>query len=150
MGAGAMRDDAKRKDDMSEAAKPLPRPAPESLPFWESAKQHRLALPRCNACAKFWFPPSRSCPHCLAADFAWLPVSGRGKIFSFVTFHRVYHPAFASEVPYVVALVELEEGPRMLSNIVGVPPDRVGCDMPVRIVYDDVVADVTVPKFTPA
>ena len=78
------------------------------------------------------------CPHCLAADFAFKPVSGRGKVYSFVTFHRVYHPAFAGEVPYVVAMVELEEGPRLLSNIVGIKPDAVACEMPVKVVFDDV------------
>ena len=136
---------------MSEAVskKPVPRPAPESVHYWQAAHQHRLELPRCNACGQFWFPPSQSCPHCLAADFAWTPVSGVGKVFSFVTFHRVYHPAFAQEVPYVVALVELEEGPRLLSNIVGVPPEAVVCDMPVKVVFDDVAEDVSVPKFAP-
>jgi uncharacterized OB-fold protein len=77
-------------------------------------------------------------------------VSGRGKVFSFVTFHRVYHPAFAGEVPYAVALVELDEGPRLLSNIVGVKPDAVACEMPVRVVFDDVATGVSIPKFTPA
>jgi uncharacterized OB-fold protein len=76
-------------------------------------------------------------------------VSGVGKVFSFVTFHRVYHPAFAQEVPYVVALVQLDEGPRLLSNIVGVPPEAVVCDMPVKVVFDDVAEDVSVPKFAP-
>ena len=131
------------------ASKPIPRPAPESVPYWQAARAHRLEIPRCNACSKFWFPPSQSCPHCLAADFAWTPVSGKGKVFSFVTFHRVYHPAFAKDVPYVVALVELDEGPRLLTNIVGVAPEKVVCDMPVKVVFDDVAADVAVPKFTP-
>ena len=136
---------------MSEAAnrKPVPRPAPESVHYWQAAREHRLELPRCNACGQFWFPPSQSCPHCLAADFAWAAVSGVGKVFSFVTFHRVYHPAFARDVPYVVALVELAEGPRLLSNIVGVPPDAVACDMPVKVVFDDVAEDVSIPKFAP-
>jgi uncharacterized protein len=135
---------------MADAArKPVPRPAPESVPYWEAARAHRLEIPRCNACGKFWFPPSQSCPHCLAADFSWVLASGKGKVFSFVTFHRVYHPAFAQDVPYVVALVELEEGPRLLTNIVGVAPEAVVCDMPVKVVFDDVAEDVAVPKFTP-
>jgi uncharacterized OB-fold protein len=132
------------------ATKPLPRPAPESAPYWEAAKQHRLELPRCNACGKFWFPPSQRCPHCLAGAFSWQAVSGRGKVFSFVVFHRVYHPAFAQEVPYVVALVELEEGPRLLTNIVGIAPEQVSCEMAVKAVFDDVADGVAVPKFTPA
>lgn len=76
-------------------------------------------------------------------------MSGRGKVFSFVTYHRVYHPAFAKEVPYVVALVELEEGPRLLTNIVGVPPDAVVCGMPVQVRFDDYDEGVSVPKFAP-
>jgi uncharacterized OB-fold protein len=139
--------------DTSEAAKPrkpLPRPAPESVPFWEAARNHRLELPRCNACGKFWFPPSRSCPHCLASDFVWTPVSGRGTVFSFVVFHRVYHPAYEGDVPYVVALIALEEGPRMLSNVVAIPPDEVRCDMAVKVVFDDIADGVALPKFAPA
>jgi uncharacterized protein len=131
------------------AKKPLPHPAPESVPYWQAARAHRLELPHCNACGRFWFPPSQLCPHCLAADFKWTPVSGRGRVFSFVTFHRVYHEAFAQEVPYVVALVELEEGPRMLTNIVGATPEAVVCDMPVKVVFDDVADEFAVPKFTP-
>jgi uncharacterized OB-fold protein len=136
---------------MGEATKPkpIPRPAPESAPYWEAAKKHRLELPRCHACGQFWFPPSRTCPHCLAADFSWKAVSGRGKVFSFVVFHRVYHPAFAEDVPYVVAVVELEEGPRLLTNIVGVAPEKVSCEMAVKVVFDDVAEGVSVPKFTP-
>jgi uncharacterized protein len=133
--------------DVLKSTKPVPRPAPESLPYWEAAKQHRLSLPKCEACEKFWFPPSRSCPHCLSAEFAFQDVSGRGKVFSFVTFHRPFHPAFTEEVPYVVALVELEEGPRLLTNILGLNPDEVTCDMPVKVVFDDVDSEHTVPKF---
>jgi uncharacterized OB-fold protein len=134
---------------MMSKPKPIPRPAPESAPYWEAAKQHKFQVPHCNACGQYWFPPSASCPHCLSTDFAFTEVSGRGKVFSFVTFHRVYHPAFEQEVPYVVALVELEEGPRLLTNIVGVPVDKVVCDMPVKVVFDDVGDGVSVPKFTP-
>ena len=76
-------------------------------------------------------------------------VSGNGKVFSFVTFHRVYHPAWEGDVPYVVALIELEEGPRLLSNIVGIAPDQVRCEMPVKVVFEDVAKDVALPKFTP-
>ena len=140
---------------MSEAAKPVPpkptpRPAPESVPYWEAAKQHRLEIPHCDSCDGWWFPPSRTCPHCLSANVGFKRASGRGKVFSFVMYDRVYHPSFVEEVPYVVALVELEEGPRMISNIVGVPPEDVRCDMPVTVVFDDVSEGVTVPKFKPA
>jgi len=136
---------------MSEAVKvpqkPLPRPAPESLPYWEAAREHRLEIPHCLDCDGYWFPPSRSCPHCVSAKVEFKQASGRGKVFSFVVYDRVYHPAFAEEVPYAVALVELDEGPRLISNIVGTPPDDVRCDMRVEVVFDDVAEGVAVPKF---
>jgi uncharacterized OB-fold protein len=130
--------------------KPTPRPAPESLPYWQAAHEHRLSIPRCDDCERFWFPPSRSCPHCLSPNFAFKDVSGRGKVFSFVTFHRVYHPAFENEVPYIVALVELEEGPRLLTNILGISHEEVRCEMPVEVVFDDVDEQTSVPKFRPS
>jgi len=130
-------------------AKPKPRPAPESLPYWQAAKEHRLALPKCEDCDKFWFPPSRACPHCLSMNVSFQTVSGRGKVFSFVTFHRVYRPAFAQDVPYVVALVELEEGPRLLTNILGISHEDVRCEMPVEVVFDDYDDEMSIPKFRP-
>ena len=135
---------------MSEYKKPIPVPSFESKPYWEGLRRHQLLMPRCNACHRYWFPPSTHCPHCSSADFTWTPLSGRGKVFTYVVYHRVYHPGFADEVPYTVALVALEEGPRMICNIVGIPPDEVACEMPVHVVYEDVAADVTLPKFTPA
>ena len=126
--------------------KPQPKPSPESAPFWEGAKAHKLLLPRCNACGRFWFPPSRRCVHCLSSDFAWAESEGQGRIYSFVVFHRVYHPAFESDVPYTVAIVELDEGPRVLANIVGISPDDVRCDMRVRVVFED-RGDMTIPQF---
>lgn len=131
------------------ATRPVPRPAPESEPYWKAAAEHRLELPQCASCRQFWFPPSRSCPHCLSATFGWSQVSGRGKVFSFVIYDRVYHPAFAEDVPYVVALVELEEGPRMVSNIVGIAPDKVRCEMPVVVTFKDVAENVAIPQFKP-
>ena len=139
---------------MSEATKPVPkpepRPAPESVPYWEAAKQHRLELPQCEACGEHWFPPSRSCPHCLSPNVKWHQVSGRGKVYSFVIFDRVYHPAFENDVPYAVALIELEEGPRLLSNVVGAAWSDLRCDMPVKVVFEDMPGGASLPKFTPA
>ena len=130
--------------------KPIPRPAPESKPYWEAAAGHRFEIPRCNACARFYFPPARSCPHCLSADVGFAPASGRGKVFSFVVFDRVYHPGFEHETPYAVALIELEEGPRLISNVIGVDPEKLRCDSPVAVVFEDVAEGVAVPKFRPA
>jgi uncharacterized OB-fold protein len=135
---------------MGEYKKPLPVPSVESKPYWDGLRAHRLLMQRCNDCRQYWFPPASRCPNCLSADFSWTAMSGRGKVFSFVVYHRVYHPGFANEVPYTVALVELDEGPRMISNIVGIAPDQVACEMPVEVVYEDIEGIATLPKFTPA
>ena len=126
--------------------KPVPRPAVESAPFWNGAKAHKFLLPRCDACGRFWFPPSQRCTHCLSAHFTWQEASGRGRIYSFVVYHRVYHPAFERDVPYTVAIIELDEGPRLLANIVGTPPDAIRCDMRVRVAFEE-RGDQTIPQF---
>ena len=126
--------------------KPVPRPAAESVPFWEGAKAETLLLPHCRSCGRFWFPPSQRCPHCLSSDFSWRESAGRGRIYSFVVYHRVYHPAFEADVPYAVAIVELDEGPRLLANIIGTAPDAIRCDMRVRVVFET-RGDQTIPQF---
>ena len=134
---------------MSETAyaKPLPQPSAESRPFWEACRRHELRLQRCLACRQYWFPPSAVCPECLSDEFEWALTSGRGEVFSFVVMHRVYHKGFANDVPYTVALIALEEGPRFLSNLVDCRPDEVHVGMPVEVVFEDVTPEVTLPKF---
>ena len=129
-------------------AKPLPRASAESRPFWDAAREHRLVLQKCKTCGSFWFPPSQRCPHCLSAEHAWTEVAGTGRVFSFVIYHRLYHKGWQGELPYVVAVIELDEGPRLVSALTGCPVDRVACDMRVRVLFDDVTPDVTLPKFT--
>jgi uncharacterized OB-fold protein len=135
---------------MAEYQKPVPVASLESKPYWEGIRQHRLLIPSCKDCGHQWFPPSLLCPNCNSAHTGWTEGSGRGKIFSYVVFHRVYHRGFATEVPYVVALIELDEGPRLLSNIVGKPPEQIACEMPVQVIFEDVAEDVTIPKFVVA
>jgi len=132
---------------MSGAVKPVPRPSAESQPYWDGAQQQKLLLQHCRACGQFWFTPSACCRHCLSAEFDWQEVSGAGRIYSFVVYHRLYHPAFEQDLPYVVALVELREGPRLLTNIVGVPWQEVRCDLPVRVTFDDDGRGMLIPKF---
>ena len=129
--------------------KPLPRISIESKPFWEGARAHRLLLQKCDACGRFWFPPSSHCIHCLSDGYAWTEVKGTARIFSFVTYHRLYHPGWEGELPYVVALIELDEGPRLIASLVGIAPEQVKCDMKVRVMFEDVSPEVTVPKFMP-
>ena len=135
---------------MSDVMMPLPRPSVETEQFWAAVQERRLLMPKCDACGTVNFPPRVACNICAKTNFTWTELSGRGKIYSFTVYHRVYHPAFKDKVPYVVAVVELEEGPRIISNIIGVPPPDVTCEMPVTVVYDMVRDDYLIPKFTPA
>jgi hypothetical protein len=132
---------------MTDYAKPLPTLTDENRPFWDSCRAGRLSLQKCGACSHIRYPISPFCPRCLSADFAWAPVSGRGTVFSYVVFHRAYHPGFKAEVPYNVALVQLEEGPRMYSNIVGTPNDQVRIGDAVEAVFEAATQEVTIPKF---
>ena len=129
---------------------PVPRPSRETAPFWAAANEERLVMPRCESCGTYFFPPSLACPSCNAERIAWVPVSGRGSVFSFVIMHRVYHPAFKDKVPYVVAVIALEEGPRLISGIVEIAPDEVRCDMPVEVRFEEVRDGIRIPKFAPA
>jgi uncharacterized OB-fold protein len=127
----------------------LPRPTPETKPFWDGAKQHKLMLPWCKACGLAHFFPRNCCPHCFAFDLEWRQASGRGKLHTYVINHK---PArgFEDKVPYVIAVVELEEGPRMMSNLVmdDTPtPEKLPIDMDLEVCFDDVTAEVTLPKF---
>jgi len=131
-------------------AKPLPHVTEETRPYWDSAKAHRLALQRCASCGRFRFPPTTFCPNCLSEASEWTPVSGRGSVYSFVIMHQVYDQAFKADVPYNVAAVELEEGPRLYSNLVGIANEAIRVGMPVRVVYDDVSEEITLVKFEPA
>ena len=131
-------------------SKAIPIPGPESIPFWEGTRKHHLMIQKCNECGHHWFPPSTVCTECGSNNIEWVQSSGKGKIFSFVIFHRLYHKGWDGEIPYVVAVIELEEGARLLSNIINTPPDNVKCDMPVKVVFEEATNNLTLPKFTPA
>lgn len=130
------------------SSKPTPVPSLESRPYWEGLKERRLLIPHCGTCGHWWFPPSALCPRCNADKPEWRAASGCGKVFSYVVFHRVYHPAYAGNVPYAVALIELEEGPRLVSNLVGVDLADIRCEMPVIVVFEE-LGEWVVPKFKP-
>lgn len=133
------------------ASTPLP-PFPviteETAPFWRSAHEHSLRLPRCGGCGRFFFPPAPICPYCWADAISFESVAGTGTIVSFVTFQRLYHPAFEGLLPYDVGVVELAEGPRLLSRIIGRSEGHapeVGA--PVEVCYEDLSAEATLPLF---
>ena len=134
---------------MTDYQKPLPIPSLESRPFWDACRRGELVIQRCDQCSAFVFPPRPLCDVCLGTSLSWTRSTGRGRVFSYVVYHRVYHQAFAPEIPYVVAIVELDEGVRLLSNIVGCPPEQVRCELPVEVVFERVTDDTTLFKFQP-
>jgi len=132
------------------AGKPVPRPTPETAFYWEGTKRGELRLQRCGACQRTFFYPRSSCPACGSTEVPWFVASGRGRLHSYVISHRAA-PGFEAEVPYAIALVELEEGPRMMANIVGVPqtPEALVLDMPLVVAFEP-RGDQMVPVFAPA
>ena len=132
---------------MDAPQKPLPEITPEMAPFWEAARRHELVLQRCAGCGSFRFPARELCSRCLSRASTWERVSGRGTLFSFAVMHQAAHPGFAADLPYAVVTVELEEGARLLSNVVGCPLRDLRIGMPLEVVFDDVTPEVTLPKF---
>jgi uncharacterized OB-fold protein len=131
--------------------KPLPQADPVTAPFWESVKAHEMKIQRCNDTGKFFFYPRGMSPFTLSDNISWEPVSGKGRVHAFSIVYNNRAPGFADEIPYVVAMIELDEGPRMMSNLIDIEPDpdHVKIGMPVEVVYDDVTDEVTLPKFRP-
>ncbi|HEY2255964.1 MAG TPA: Zn-ribbon domain-containing OB-fold protein [Variovorax sp.] len=131
----------------NEYTKPLPTLTHENRPFWDACRAGHLSLQQCASCAHLRYPISPFCPRCLSGEFAWSKVSGRGTVFSYVVFHRAYHPGFQADVPYNVALVQLEEGPRLYTNIVGTPNDQVRIGDAVEVVFERATDEIAIPKF---
>jgi uncharacterized protein len=129
--------------------KPLPAISSLNQPYWDALRNRELKLPKCDRCGKIWYPPSPLCPECWSREFTWTRLSGRGRVTSWVVFHQSYFRSFEGEIPYNVAEVELEEGPRLLTNLVGIGNDAIRTAMPVEIVFDDVTDAVTLAKFKP-
>ncbi len=130
--------------------RPLPSITPLTRPFWEAARRHELVLQRCQDCGGFRYPPGETCPGCLSERLEWVKASGRGRVFTWTVFHRAYHPAFARAVPYAVVAVELEEGPRLISNLVDCPLEALRIGLPVEVVFEDASPEISLPKFRPA
>jgi hypothetical protein len=136
---------------MAEIERPLPRfPEPDTQPFWEATKQHDLRYQVCNACSGIVFYPRGHCTRCLSRDLSWRVSRGEGTIYTFSIVRQTYHPAFARHVPYVIAWVDLDEGFRMLSNVVGVedPARDVRIGQRVRVEWQD-YESVSLPLFRP-
>lgn len=129
--------------------KPVPVVQPWSRPFWEAARAGQLVIQRCGSCRHHVFYPRLYCPHCFAEGLEWVQASGRGTIYSFTVVLNNAPSAFAADVPYVVAVIRLEEGVQMLSNVVGCDPGELRCDMPVEVTFERLDEQFTLPKFRP-
>lgn len=132
------------------ALPPLPRPYQDTEAYWAAAREHRFVIQRCKTCGEHQFYPRGVCSHCLSSDLEWMDASGRGTVYSYSVNYRAPHPGFADDLPFVLAIVELEEGPRMMTNIVDCDPESVTIGMAVTVTFDDVTDEVTLPKFRPA
>ena len=137
---------------VSQYQKPLPAPLHRetSAPFWEAARRHELAMQRCEACGRLVWYPREVCSFCLSSRLAWETLGGRGRLHSYTVIHQPANPAFREDVPYIYAMVELDEGPRIIGNLIDCRPEEARIDMPVVAVYDDVTPEVTLVKFRPA
>jgi len=126
----------------------IPHPTPETLPYFQGLKNHKLMLQKCLNCDVTYFYPRPICPACGSRDTHWYVASGKGTLYSYVISHRDT-PGY--QAPYVIAVVELEEGPRMMSNLIDIAPspDHITCDMPLEIYFDDVTDTTTLPRFKP-
>ena len=138
---------------MASSGKPqqaLPRLDEESRGWFEGLARHELWFQRCGSCATIRFYPRAVCTVCLSSEVMWERASGRGTVYTFTVTYQNQAPGFRDELPYVMAYVELDEGVRMLTNIVGCAPDAVRIGMPVEVVFEDATSAVTLAKFRPA
>jgi uncharacterized OB-fold protein len=131
-------------------AKPVPTPSADSLEFFEGAKQGRLLVQRCADCGRCRFVARRRCDACGSPRSAWVEASGKATLISFARVHQKFHPAFAAETPYPIATVELEEGPRLLTGLVGIEGKTLKAGMALRVVFEPAGPEWKIPKFTPA
>jgi uncharacterized OB-fold protein len=131
-------------------AKPLPAITDLNRPYFEGGKDNQLKLQQCTQCRHLRYPFARHCPKCLSTDYHWHAVSGRAKLWSWIVMHQVYIRGFADDVPYIVAYVELEEGPHMISTVIDVDRSKLACDQLLEVAFKQVSDDVWLPVFRPA
>jgi uncharacterized OB-fold protein len=136
-------------DVIAEIPLPVPVKDAQSTPYWEALAEGRHTFQRCAACNNAWLPPRHECPRCLRSEWTWETASGHARLISWVVFHTAFHPAFKGRLPYTVAVVELAEGPRLISNIVGVDdPEALRIEQPLELVIEH-EGDVALPRYRP-
>jgi uncharacterized OB-fold protein len=122
-------------------------PTPLTQPFWDAARDHRLLVQHCRACAKKFFRPEIACPHCRSRDWEWAESNGKGRLYSFSVMHRSPSPAF--KAPFIFAAIEMDEGWTLFSNLIGLEIDDAEIDMPVEVCFHAISDALTVPLFQP-
>ena len=130
--------------------KPLPVIDPVVKGYWDLARMHQLSVQHCSDCGDRHFPPTDVCPKCLSDKQKWEVVSGRGTLVSWVSFHRAYWDGHRDDLPYDVCLVKLDEGPLVISNFATGIPEGAKMGMPMQVVFEDVTAEVSLPRFAAA
>lgn len=137
---------APSKKEPSKIEKPQPKMTPGADYYWQSASNNRFVLPHCCDCDTVFFYPRMWCPACFSQKLDWHEASGNGKVYSFSVVHQAPFPAYQGDVPYVLAIIELEEGPRMMANVLHCDPEKVTIEMPVRVIFED-RGDMKIPQF---
>ena len=130
--------------------KPLPTVSGETKPFWDACRRGQLLIQKCDRCGEFQFYPRGICANCWSEDIRWVTASGKGTVWTFTVTYQNRTPGFAEDVPYVLALVELEEGVRMFTNIIECQPRDVSIGMPVEVTFVQANNQISVPYFKPA
>jgi uncharacterized OB-fold protein len=118
-------------------------------PYWDGARAHELRLQHCGDCARVWHPPLPLCPGCGSGAISWQAAEGSGVVHSVTVTHQAAHPAFATRVPYAVAVVRLSEGVLIVGNVLGAEPSDIAIGQPVRVVFEEIAPGVTLPQFAP-
>lgn len=131
--------------------KPLPVPTPATQPFWDALKQHKVQIQQCNDCNKWVYYPRRFCPGCLGENLAWKDISGNGTVYTYTVALRPTAPPWDGDVPQLLAVVELDEGPRLTTELKNVEPAAIEVGMKVKPVFDDIAGeDITLLRYEPA
>ena len=133
------------------SARLIPPHTEMTQPYWDATRREELLVQQCGNCARHIFPPRANCPDCGSSQLAWQPVSGRGVIYTYTVAHRPPHPVLAEQCPLAVAVVELAEGPRMITNVIGCDTNEVEIGMPVQVAFESIDdSDLVLPVFKPA
>ena len=128
---------------------PLPIPNEDSSEYWDGTRKNKLLLQHCDQCGKYRFPPQHLCPDCWSDRSEWVEAAGKGEVYTFAVARRAIKPDWNEKIPYVTALVQLDEGPKIFTNIVECAPEDVTIGMRVKVIFDHVNEEIALPKFVP-